>query len=118
MKTKQEAIKAAKEILKKVNGYGWKVSVNKNMGWYWCLENLEGRLTLWPNHTGEKFNCMFSTEARSGCPGFYDIRYFQDPNDAIIATLKQASEYANKYMNLSAKAQSFHKELINEYLGK
>ena len=98
MITKAQVTAEAKKTLKRMKTKGWKIHVHQNIGWHWCLENLDGHLTLNPTYDGLRFYTLLSD---GSCPhsgsinwsGSYKDNRHEDPNDAVAAQLKAAQLY-------------------------
>ena len=86
--TKNEAIKEAKALVKKL-GKNWKYRVFENMGWYWNVYILDGRISI---HEGNKgYWCLANFD--KGFSPCGDLRFrtdkqFKDPKKAVRYTLK------------------------------
>ena len=106
MNTKAQVTAEAKRTLKRMKTKGWKIHVHRNIEWYWCLENLDGHLTLNPTYDGFTFYTLLSdgSYAHTGSinwscahtgPVDRPTRY-EDPNDAVAAQLKAAQDYRDR----------------------
>jgi len=97
MRTKAQVTAEAKKTLKQMKTKGWKIHVHRNIEWYWCLENLDGHLTLNPTYDGFTFYTLLSdgSFAHTGSINWSGV-YHDDPNQAVAAQLKAAQDYRDR----------------------
>lgn len=103
MKTKQQAQAEALACKRRMRFGKWKVSVSKNIDWYWCLEGAGAVVTVWPSDG--KFNCLIAPPGswRCGSTDWSSHKTFKDPNNAVTHTLKLMWEYVSKMREHSQK---------------
>ena len=99
MRTKGDALRAARKAKALLKTRGWKINVWNNLGWCWSLDNLDGHFTLWQSeHTG-RFTTLFS-DGRHEHTGSYNwstgSQSFKDPNKAVEAQIKLARGYVKR----------------------
>lgn len=91
--TKAQATREAKLVLARMTSTGWNIHVWENMGWHWCLEAMDGHLTLSGNVLADGsmnyFSCSLSfTHPHAGDYEFASACRFTNPNLAVKRTLR------------------------------
>lgn len=75
----------------------WRISVNENLGWYWCLESKTATVTVWPSVIAGTYHCMIANPGsqRSGSFDWNDFNHVmhKDPNRAVAAEFKRMQAY-------------------------
>lgn len=100
--SKSEATAAAKELVKKMEGKGWKYSIWENFGWHYSVYN--GPISVYPLTTINplKYMCLISSDIKdhsSGCNLWTKTFSSSDPNKAVrheIASMQQAMKKLDK----------------------
>lgn len=111
--TKDQATSEARKLVKKL-GKGWKIRVWENMGWHYSAIALDGHLTVHPSSSGNLYFCLLSDGdyAGSGSCNWYDAHHYEDPVEAVEATITLALNFAeetSKWTRKAAAAVSFPK---------
>lgn len=104
MKTKEQATRAAKKLLAKINTPGWSIRVWENLGWHYCLEHEVGGFSLseFKNSEGEMHYICLLGEDDSGPGGsmlWTSEGSHLDPNEAIWSQVLQAQRVVYKLHN-------------------
>jgi hypothetical protein len=99
--TKQEATKQGRQLLKRMQGSGWKLDVWKNIGWHFCVRN--GGMSIYANGGGIldrawSFSVLLAGNDEDSCGGLAVWalhKSFSDSNLAVLAQLKRAQQYVS-----------------------
>lgn len=95
MKTKEEAERLGRRVLKRLKGKGWRVDVWHNL--HWCVAWRNNGVDLHPCDDKRYFHALVcSTHGGSGGLACWtgDDR-FTDPNKAVAYALKNARSYVD-----------------------
>lgn len=98
-RTKKEAEREARGLLRRMKTKGWSIVVYKNVGWFFGLRN--GPLTLYPSTVDGEYFCLLSSEANDPIGG--GEMYWtptksrhRDPNRAVREQMKLAEEFVGR----------------------
>lgn len=104
---RDEAIRLAEALRKKMTTDGWTIFVHQNLGWHYHVRRTtnHGTLSVYPSTAGSSqlsvpvvFNCLFARA--SGCGEMFwhdgDNKRFKDPNRAVTFQLKLARQFVNE----------------------
>lgn len=95
MKTKEQATKKGKALLKRMVGDGWKLRVWENLGWHFSVSLLN--LTIFDD-CGNDYSAFLTTDEShrgSGEMFWSPGKSFADPNKAVKYQLKIAQDFTN-----------------------
>lgn len=112
-KTREQAARLGKALLKRMKGKGWRLSVWENLGWWYCVRNAP--LVVHPVDVlkgPEKFFCMVSGDVRvagGGLSVWTDNFYSVDPNKAVRHAVKLARVYTDGLIRCVEKAEAIVK---------
>ncbi len=89
-----QAVKHAKQTLRRMKTRGWEVRVWENLGWHYMLTNKLCGLSLHLNYNKTGYWCMMAGhDAKNVTCGdaYFDVtQSFKDPNQAVEAMFKIA----------------------------
>lgn len=109
MKTKAQAEEAAKSLIKKMNGKGWKLRMWQNIGWHYEIRN--GPIAVSPCYPEGKFSCKLSDSLEDSYGGsliWANNFSSKDPNKAVMHEIKNA----RKELNLIIDAVRFVENIM------
>lgn len=103
---KKQVVEKCNALLAKMKSKGWKPHIHENLGWHYCLENLDGHLTL--NESNGQYYCLLSEGdfKHSGSPLWHSEKCFNDPNKAVEAQIKMARNKVDELDKIIKQAET------------
>jgi hypothetical protein len=100
MKTKAQAEKAGKKLLKRLKGKGWKLRVWENIGWHYSARN--GPINVYESHTEGMYSCLLSDRLDDpiGGSALWTTEFRnKDPNKVVAHEVKAARKQLNEIID-------------------
>ena len=108
MRTKQEAEREGKKLLKRMKGKGWKLRVHENIGWHYNVWN--GPAAVYPSVDG-MFHCLLADRdcEGTGCGNNNWTTNFhsKDPNEVVeheVASARAFLKQCNRQLQYIEEA--------------
>lgn len=99
--TEIEATRAAKKLLSRMEGRGWKIRVWENIGWHYAVETSMLSVRVYPYHSARsRFCCMLKPHYTL----FGAVQYARDPNHAVESCLAVARDSLGEYISMVDQA--------------
>lgn len=99
--TKSEATRAARKLLARMSGRGWKIRVWENIGWHYSVDTNRLAVHEYHDHLPKsRFCCMLKPHYTL----FGGVQYACDPNKAVEACIAVARDWVGRYAQIVDEA--------------
>lgn len=87
---KAKLLRVATRWLAEMEGPGWEIRLHHNIRWHWSLQNLGGKLNVYPDSDDSpvKWHSLFSLAGGGGDCRWTDNYWSVDPNRVVRHQLK------------------------------
>jgi len=97
--TREEAEKAARELIAQLDGEGWEVGIWHNLKWCYCARN--GYLSVHQSVNGKFHAYLSETRLFGGSPSYwYHKGSYDTPMEAVNAQIEKARLFTNRCMDI------------------
>lgn len=95
MRTKEEAERLGRALLKKMKGRGWQLQVHENRGWHYSVYNRAMQIN--PCHGESRYYALLGDKdvpqySGGGLGMWCDVEDYSDPNEAVRKRLLMAHD--------------------------